>query len=230
MIERILCVEDNPDIGKLLLAILDDAGYAADWVSDGQTALTRWPQASLVLLDLMLPKLDGLSVCREIRKQDATLPLIMLTAKAGISDVVRGLEIGADDYITKPFDAPVLLARIGALLRRRHQLPTDSANEAPLVVGELIIDSVKHRVTLAGAEIPLTAKEFALLLLFARHPGRSFSRGELLDSVWGTDFDGFDHTVNTHINRLRGKIEADPAHPQFIHTVWGMGYRFADGK
>src|SRR3546814_102670 len=105
MTERILCVEDDPDIGKLLLAILDDAGYAADWVSDGQTALTRWKQASLVLLDLMLPKLDGLSVCREIRKQDATLPLIMLTAKAGTSDVVRGLEIGADDYITKPFDA-----------------------------------------------------------------------------------------------------------------------------
>jgi DNA-binding response OmpR family regulator len=230
MAERILCVEDDPDIGKLLLATLDDAGYATDWVADGQEALSRWEQASLVLLDLMLPKVDGLSVCREIRKQNTTIPLIMLTAKAGTSDVVRGLEIGADDYITKPFDAPVLLARIRALLRRHSNAPAEDAyaNEAPIIYGDLMIDTAKHRVTLAGQEVPLTSKEFALLLLFARHPGRGFSRGELLDNVWGSDFDGFDHTVNTHINRLRGKIETDPAKPRFIHTVWGLGYRFTD--
>lgn len=230
MAERILCVEDDADIGRLLLAVLDDAGYATDWECDGRMALERWQQASLVLLDLTLPKVDGLQVCREIRQQDATLPLIMLTARAATSDVVRGLELGADDYITKPFEVPVLLARIKALLRRRQHLPVDTtaADEPPLVIGDLVIDSSRHRVTLAKQEVPLTAKEFALLELFARHPGRSFSRGELLDRVWGADFDGFDHTVNTHINRLRGKIEANPAEPRFILTVWGRGYRFTE--
>ena len=230
MAERILCVEDDPDIGRLLLAVLDDAGYATDWACDGQIALALWPKASLVLLDLSLPKVDGLSVCREIRQQDANLPLIMLTARAATSDVVRGLELGADDYITKPFEVPVLLARIKALLRRHQALPAEqsSADEPPIKVGDLLIDSAKHRVSLAGSDVPLTAKEFALLELFARHPGRSFSRGELLDQVWGADFDGFDHTVNTHINRLRGKIETNPAEPRFILPVWGRGYRFTE--
>lgn len=229
MNERILCVEDDPDIGKLLLTLLDEAGYACDWVADGAEALKRWPQASLVLLDLMLPKVDGLTICQKIREQDTSLPLIMLTAKAGTHDVVRGLELGADDYITKPFDAPVLLARIKALLRRHRHEPTDHADDAAVIrCQQLEIDSTRHRVTLAANEVPLTTKEFALLTLFARHPGRCFSRGELLDQVWGPDFDGFDHTVNTHINRLRGKIEADPAKPHFIHTVWGVGYRFCD--
>ncbi|MES1926254.1 response regulator transcription factor [Salinisphaera sp. T31B1] len=230
MAQRILCVEDDPDIGRLLMAILGEAGYPADWARTGEQALARWPQASLVLLDLMLPDTDGLTVCREIRRRDSGLPLIMLTAKAGTSDVVRGLEIGADDYMTKPFEASILLARVQALLRRRPPAPADApAGEAtPHVFGELSIDRQAHRVTLSGTPLALTAKEFALLLLFASHPGRVFSRGELLDAVWGPEFDGFDHTVNTHINRLRGKIEADAASPRYIHTVWGVGYRFAD--
>lgn len=231
--ERILCVEDNPDIGKLLVAILSDAGYDPDWVADGQHALQRWPHAALILLDLMLPGIDGLSVCREIREQDAAVPLIMLTAKAGTEDVVRGLEIGADDYVTKPFDPLILLARVQALLRRRDggsRGPGAVAEQPPIVCGDLVIDSNQHRVTLGGRALALTAKEFALLALFAGHPGRAFSRTELLDQVWGPEFDGFDHTVNTHINRLRGKLAADPAQPRYIHTVWGVGYRFADAS
>jgi len=224
----ILCVEDDPDIGRLLVSILGEAGVAAEWVSNGEAALERWRTASLVVLDLMLPGIDGLAVCREIRTHDLEVPIIMLTAKAGTQDVVHGLEIGADDYITKPFDADILLARIRALLRRRTRTPTGESPASIMTVGELSIDIEAHRVKLAGQAISLTAKEFALLVLFAQHPGHGFSRGELLDRVWGPEFDGFDHTVNTHINRLRGKIEADPASPAYIHTVWGVGYRFTD--
>ncbi|MGP9807713.1 response regulator transcription factor [Halomonas sp. AOP12-C2-37] len=227
MSRSILCVEDDPDIGRLLVTILEGAGYAVDWVMDGETALTRWESASLILLDLMLPGIDGLTVCREIRARHATLPLIMLTARAGTHDVVTGLEIGADDYLAKPFDNEILLARIHALLRRHGQ--AEIGAPAKLIVAhELAIDIANHRVSLEGQWLSLTAREFALLSLFAQHPGRGFSRGELLDLVWGAEFEGFDHTVNTHINRLRGKIEKDPAHPCYIHTVWGIGYRFTD--
>lgn len=228
MTQPILCVEDDPHIGRLLVALLGDAGYRADWVADGEAALDRWRHASLVILDLMLPGIDGLGVCQAIRAEDAALPLIMLTAKAGTQDVVHGLEIGADDYITKPFDGDILLARVAALLRRRsHDTAGDSSAHAPLVYGDLVIDVDAHHASLRGATLSLTAKEFALLTTFARHPGHGFSRADLLDAVWGPEFDGFDHTVNTHINRLRNKIEDDPARPRYIHTVWGVGYRFA---
>ena len=231
MAERILCVEDDPDIGRLLVAILGEAGYPADWVTSGERALECWRDAALVVLDLMLPGIDGLAVCREIRGHDAGIPLIMLTALAGTRDVVLGLEIGADDYITKPFDAAILLARVQALLRRRQRESTSSAagaTSAPIVVGALRVDIDKHEVRIDEVPVSLTAKEFALLALFARNPGHGFSRSDLLDQVWGPEFDGFDHTVNTHINRLRGKIEADPAAPRYIQTVWGVGYRFVD--
>ena len=228
MSERILCVEDDPDIGRLLMAVLGEAGYPADWVNSGEKALERWRDAQLVVLDLMLPGIDGLEVCSRIRAADADIPLIMLTAKAGTRDVVHGLEMGADDYITKPFDTAIVLARIHALLRRRDRPGSSAPDPAESIeIGGLRIDIAGHRVFLAGTALSLTAKEFALLVLFARNPGRSFSRGELLDQVWGPEFDGFDHTVNTHINRLRGKLEADPARPRYIHTVWGVGYRFA---
>ncbi|GAA0573730.1 response regulator transcription factor [Halomonas salifodinae] len=234
---RILCVEDNPEIGKLLTESLATAGYACDWVRDGEAALAllgaeaAGVRYDLVTLDLMLPGVDGLEVCRRLRRQDNQTPVLMVTAKAAIRDVVVGLEIGADDYVTKPFAMPILLARIQALLRRgQRQVPNDDGIVAtpPLVCGPLVIDTDRHRVLLDDRPIQLTGKEFALLSLFARHPGRSFSRGELLDHVWGEEFDGYDHTVNTHINRLRNKIEADPARPRFIQTVWGVGYRFAE--
>jgi len=230
---RVLCVEDNPQIGRLICGELVAAGYRCDWVQDGATALRRFADGGfdLVLLDLMLPGIDGLEVCRRIRLGDPHTPLMMVTARAGIRDVVLGLELGADDYITKPFSIQVLLARVQALLRRhsqRAETATVPADTQPIVCGPLTVDPLKHRVTLHGEVVEVTAKEFALLALFAAHPGRSFSRGELLDRVWGAEFEGYDHTVNTHINRLRGKIEADPAQPVFILTVWGVGYRFAE--
>ncbi|PMR70474.1 response regulator transcription factor [Halomonas heilongjiangensis] len=233
---RVLCVEDNPEIGRLLTESLVAADYACDWVRDGEAALAllgaeaAGVRYDLVTLDLMLPGMDGLEVCRRLRRQDNQTPVLMVTAKAAIRDVVVGLEIGADDYVTKPFAMPILLARIQALLRRdQRQAPSDDGIVAtpPLVCGPLVIDADQHRVLLDDNPLQLTGKEFALLSLFARHPGRSFSRGELLDHVWGEEFDGYDHTVNTHINRLRNKIEADPARPRFIQTVWGVGYRFA---
>ncbi|MFG6176483.1 response regulator transcription factor [Halomonas sp. THAF12] len=238
MPHRILCVEDNPDIGKLLAERLGDAGHRCDWVTDGEAALAVLDGAAddpfdLVMLDLMLPGIDGLEVCRRLRARDARTPVLMVTAKAAIRDVVRGLEIGADDYVTKPFHLPILLARVQALLRRGQRAAPEEEQvvaTAPIVLGGLVIDIDQHRVTLDGRALQLTGKEFALLTLFARHPGHSFSRGELLDRVWGKEFDGFDHTVNTHINRLRNKIEADPARPRFIQTVWGVGYRFATGE
>lgn len=225
----ILCVEDDPDIGRLLETILAEAGYAAEWITSGEAALQRWQASSMIILDLMLPGIDGLQVCREIREQDAAIPLIMLTALAGTREVVEGLEIGADDYITKPFDTDILVARIHALMRRREAVDTHRAPDArPVVVMDLEIDATHHRATLHGQPLSLTAREFALLSFFSRHPGHGFSRSELLDAVWGAEFDGYDHTVNTHINRLRNKIEADPANPRYILTVWGIGYRFTD--
>lgn len=179
----------------------------------------------------MLPLVGGLEVCRRIRSVAPHTPLIMLTAHAGIHDVVLSLALGAGDYITKPFSMQVLMARVQALLRRHgsHNGNGSANTDAqPIVRGPLTVDPLKHSVTLAGRAVELTAKEFALLTLFAAHPGRSFSRGELLDRVWGAEFEGYDHTVNTHINRLRGKIEVDPANPSFILTVWGVGYRFTE--
>ncbi|MDN3555863.1 response regulator transcription factor [Halomonas maura] len=234
---RILCVEDNPEIGKLLRERLVEAGQRCDWVTDGEAAMAALEEAApgsaydLVMLDLMLPGIDGLEVCRRLRRRDSRTPVLMVTAKAAIRDVVEGLELGADDYVTKPFHMPILMARVQALLRRgqRQAEGEDAIAETPpLVCGPLVIDADQHRVTLDGQPVQLTGKEFALLSLFARHPGHGFTRGELLDRVWGEEFDGYDHTVNTHINRLRKKIEVDPARPRFIQTVWGVGYRFVD--
>lgn len=228
MMNPILCVEDDPDIGRLVQTVLENAGYEAQWVQDGEQALERWSAASLILLDIMLPGIAGLEVCRRIRQQDKKIPVIMLTALAGTRDVIEGFEIGADDYITKPFDSDILLVRIQAALRR-YQAMDDTENSSPLLVfDELEIDIARHRATLDGKLLALTAREFSLLTFFARHPGQGFSRHDLLDAVWGEEFDGFEHTVNTHINRLRSKIEKNPAQPRYILTVWGVGYRFND--
>jgi DNA-binding response OmpR family regulator len=228
----ILVIEDDPDIADLLRIHLGDLGYAVDRVSDGKAGLARALQGSyaLVILDLMLPLLDGLEVCKRIRAQNRYLPILMLTAKAEEVDKVLGLELGADDYLTKPFSIRELIARVKALFRRieidQENLQEDAA--FPLRYGDLTVDPEKRKVTLRHDTIELTAKEFDLLMLFAQHPGRAYSRQELLDLVWGYQYSGYSHTVNTHINRLRSKIEDDPSNPIYIKTVWGLGYRFAE--
>jgi DNA-binding response OmpR family regulator len=229
---RILFVEDDPEIGSLVRDALREVDYAVVWVQDGQEGLDHFLEDDfdLVLLDLRLPGLGGLEVCRQVREVDRFIPIVMLTAKAEKRDVVRGLELGADDYITKPFSVEELLARLRALFRRitADQARRDASDDASIQVGDLHIYPEKHKVVRAGERIDLTAKEFDLLLVFAEHPGRAFSRGELLERVWGSQFDGYDHTVNTHINRLRNKVEPEPARPRYICTVWGVGYRFAE--
>ena len=228
----ILVIEDDPDIADLLHIHLSDLGYALDQADDGKTGLDKALRGhyALVILDLMLPELDGLEVCKRIRAQDPYLPILMLTAKAEELDKVLGLELGADDYLTKPFSIRELIARVKALFRRIEIDQENRQRDAmqPLRFGDLTLEPEKRKVTLRDQTIELTAKEFDLLMLFAQHPGRAYSRQELLDLVWGYQYAGYSHTVNTHINRLRSKIEDDPSAPRYIKTVWGLGYRFAE--
>ena len=230
-----LLIEDDAQIARLIAADLRDIQIGVDWASHGHQGLSRFEthRPSLLILDLNLPDMDGLEICAQIRRRNRITPILMLTARATHRDIVRGLELGADDYLTKPFDTLELIARIRALLRRvdAHRAHADSRYEVqidpPIRRGTLVIDPSTREVRIDSNEIELTAKEFDLLLLFARHPGRAFTRDELLRRLWGDGFEGFDHTVNTHINRLRSKIERDIRHPTFIETAWGVGYRFA---
>ena len=226
----LLVVEDDADLADLLRLHLDDAGYAVTVVSDGAVALQRALAESfdLVVLDLMLPGLPGDEVCRQLREAGRTVPILMLTARGAEADRVRGLEIGADDYVPKPFSIREVLARVAALLRRVVMERPEADPDEVLGTDRLAIRPAGRRVVLDGERIDLTAKEFDLLVLLARHPGRAFSRQELLDQVWGYQFSGYAHTVNTHVNRLRAKVEPDPAEPRFVQTVWGVGYRFAE--
>ena len=233
MRRKVLIVEDEPDIARLVRAHLNDIGCEADIAGNGAAAMALFGKGGyqLVVLDLMLPDTDGLSLCRRMREAAGYVPILMLTAKSTELDRVLGLEVGADDYLTKPFSVPELLAIIKALFRRvdalsqtPHKLPADE-----LIQREgLVIDTAKRRVAVQGREVELTAREFDLLLFFVRHPGRVFSRVQLLDQVWGYNHDGYEHTVNSHINRLRAKIESDPSKPRYILTVWGVGYKFAE--
>lgn len=229
MSEKILIVEDDPDIADLIELHIVDLGYTLDRATDGITGLQKAKTGdySLIILDLMLPKLGGLDVCKQLRAEKTQTPILMLTSRSEEFDKVLGLELGADDYVTKPFGIRELIARIKALLRRAH-LVDEAAQAETLQRGDLAIDLIKRRVVLKDKRIDLTAKEFDLLVLFATHPGRVYSREQLLDQVWGYQFSGYNHTVNSHINRLRAKIEKDPSDPCFIQTVWGVGYRFAE--
>ena len=227
----ILVVEDHKEIADLVRLHLYDAGYQASTVGDGRTALAsiRSSRCDLVILDLMLPDMDGLELCQQLRAHADYTPILMLTSKSSEADRILGLELGADDYLTKPFSILELLARVKAILRRVHN-PKSEKNPVDEIVrtGELIIDRVRHRVLLRGQEVQLTAREFDLLLHFAQSPGRVYTRTQLLDSVWGYEHAGYEHTVNSHINRLRAKIEVDPAQPRYILTVWGVGYKFSE--
>ena len=231
--EHILIVEDDPDIANLVEINIRDLGYELDKASDGKTGLKKALEGDykLIILDLMLPKLSGTEVCKKIREEDAYTPILMLTAKSEELDKVLGLEMGADDYLTKPFSIRELLARIKANIRRVKvdaERKTKEEVQEPMDFGSLMIDPQKRDIRLNGEKVELTPKEFDLLILFASKPGRTFSREELLKKVWGYQFEGYDHTVNSHINRLRNKIEEDPAEPKFLKTVWGVGYRFVE--
>jgi DNA-binding response OmpR family regulator len=229
MENRILLIEDDPDITELVRINLEDAGYRLDSAADGEkgleTALAQ--EIDLVILDLQLPRMDGLEVCRQLQQRKRHLPILMLTSRSEEVDRVLGLELGADDYLTKPFSIRELVARVRAILRRLERSRTTEKESVdsplPLDLGDLIIDPDRRRVTLDGEPVELTAKEFDLLLMFASHPGRVYSRQMLLELVWGYQYRGYEHTVNSHIHRLRAKIESDASHPRYITTVWGVG-------
>ena len=230
---KILIIEDDPHMSELLEIHLGDLGYQLKHAADGVAGVEKFEEDeyALVILDLMLPKLDGFEVCKKIRAQNNYTPILMLTSKSEELDKVLGLELGADDYITKPFSIRELMARIKAIFRRMEadkEKATGNAKSKELIFGDLKIYLDKRKVLLDKAPIDLTAKEFDLLALFASNPGRAYSRQELLDIVWGYQFDGYEHTVNSHINRLRSKIEQDPANSKYIKTVWGIGYSFVE--
>jgi len=233
MSATVLVAEDQADIRDVLALNLRQAGYEVTAVADGRAALaSQERQASdLLVLDLMMPGLDGLEVCKALRARGRGTPILMLTAKTTELDRVLGLELGADDYLTKPFSMAELLARVKALLRRADLLRAAQSSaqaQQPLHNGELEITPGKRQVRTGGKPIELTAREFDLLLHFAQHPGHVYSRGELLNAVWGYTHDGYEHTVTTHINRLRAKLEADPLNPQIILTVRGAGYKMRE--
>lgn len=226
---RVLVIEDEPDISALLKLHLNELPSEVTCVSDGraglQVALEKGPWHALVL-DIRLPGMNGLDICRELRQHGNRVPILMLTALGSELDRVLGLELGADDYLTKPFSVLELQARLRALWRRvseQSTLPIANSSTEPqeLQLAALHIDRGKRRVWLGSLELTLTPREFDLLWHFAKHPGRAFSRSELLADIWGYGHDGYDHTVNTHINRLRNKLGDG-----YIHTVWGIGYRF----
>jgi DNA-binding response OmpR family regulator len=226
--KNVLVVEDEKDIADLLSLHLDDLHCEVTVANDGHEAMRLafsrdW---DLVILDLRLPGPDGLAICRALRRESRYMPILMLTSKSSELDRVLGLELGADDYVTKPFSISELMARVKAIFRRVESLEKRfPGGEDALTIGPLTIDPAGRQVAVEGESMSLTAREFDLLLHFARHPGRVFSRAQLLDSVWGYGHEGYEHTVNSHINRLRSKIEPDPAHPEFIVTVWGVGYK-----
>ena len=203
---------------------------APDGIAGIDAAVKSRPD--VVVLDLMLPKMDGLAVCKELRQKNPQMPILMLTAKDDVVDKVLGLEMGADDYITKPFSLRELEARIKSVLRRTRAAVAsgDGKDETPIVRGMLRIDPVTREVTIAGRQVELTPKEFDLLRLFAGNPGRVFPRKYLLEKIWDYSYEGYDRTIDSHINRLRAKIEQNPDNPQLVLTVWGIGYKFTDAE
>jgi two-component system, OmpR family, alkaline phosphatase synthesis response regulator PhoP len=229
---KLLVVEDDQNIQRMICDYFTHVGYEVITASDGEggikAAVEQRPDA--MILDVMLPKTDGFSVCRHIRERNPSLPILILTAKDDVVDKVLGLEMGADDYITKPFSLRELEARLKSVLRRMKAKTKDAedGDQAPIVRGNLKIIPGRREVTISGKFVELTPKEFELLQLFASHPGRVYSRKYLLENIWDYTYSGYDRTIDSHINRLRAKVEDDPENPKLIMTVWGVGYKFAD--
>ncbi len=231
MQKRILIVEDQLDIQQLVKMTLASDGYHVATAADGINGcqMARDDQYDAIVLDLMLPGMDGLQICQELRRNHIHTPILMLTAKKTEADRVVGLEMGADDYLTKPFSVRELQARVKALLRRVAFMQEAECSDTTLVtVEDLVIDRQRRQVKLKEKDVVLTAKEFDLLNYLASMPGKVFTREQLLSSVWGYQYNGYEHTVNSHINRLRSKIEQNPAQPNYVLTVWGVGYKFRD--
>lgn len=226
---KILIIEDNPDLADLLQMNLEDQQWETVWAPDGTTGfhLASRSEADLIILDITLPGMDGMDILKSLRQDGVNTPVLVLTSKSAEIDRILGLELGADDYVTKPFSVRELTARIKAIFRRvgTPQAPESTARVA---IKELVMDPDTRSVTVKGRPVTLTAKEFDLLYYVARRPGRVFTRAQLLDGVWGYGHDGYAHTVNANINRLRAKIEENPAQPEYLLTVWGVGYKFRD--
>lgn len=228
---RFLIIEDEADLGNLIKLHLQDFHADIEWVGRGDTGLQKalnehW---DLIILDLRLPGMDGLEICRALRSKGYEYPLMMLTARSTELDRVLGLELGADDYLTKPFSSLELAARVRALLRRAARTQQmDTQEPTQITINQLSLDKLQRRTSLNNVDIETTAREFDLLWFFANNPGRVFNRAELLDKVWGYGHEGYEHTVNSHINRLRGKIERNPSAPEYLLTVWGVGYKFCE--
>lgn len=227
---RILVVEDERDMAALLEVRLCEVAGSVVTARDARSAsrLCETESFSLIVLDLMLPDGSGTDICRQLRSRDDHTPVLMLTARSSEHDKITGFDSGADDYVTKPFSIEELLCRARALMRRSEQWRTTAAISPTIIAGPLAIDVPKRRVHKGEESLALTAKEFDLLLLLAQSPGKVFSRRDLLKLVWGYQHEGYRHTIDTHVSRLRNKIEDNPADPALIETVWGVGYRFAE--
>lgn len=229
--QRILIIEDDPDIAELLNIHLRDLGCDIELAPDGAAGLEKAisGEHDLIILDLNLPGVDGTEICQRVRMSEHYTPILMLTARSSDLDRIVGLEMGADDYLTKPFNVLELLARVRALFRRIEALGSEVKGTPRTIRSvDLQIDLERRNVSVRGEQVQLTAKEFDLLTQFATNPGRVYTRAQLLDLVWGYSHTGYEHTVNSHINRLRSKIEDDPSAPGYILTVWGVGYKFRD--
>lgn len=229
---KVLLIEDDPHIGQLVGIHLKDLNCEVEVCTDGRDGYEKASTGnySLIVLDLMLPGMDGLEVCRQLRADKVNTHILMLTAKSEEIDKVLGLETGADDYLTKPFSIREFIARVKAILRRIKTLNNDNTAQPGdnFSIENIAIDLVKRKVLLNDVKLELTPKEFDLLVLLAKNPGRVYSRNDLLDKIWGYNFNGYEHTVNSHINRLRAKIEPDINRPRYILTSWGVGYKFND--
>lgn len=222
---RVLVVEDEQSLREPLVFMLEKEGYEVVEAENGEVAMEKFntDQIDVILLDLMMPKLDGNQVCKQIRLS-SNVPIIMLTAKDAEVDKVVGLEIGADDYVTKPYSTRELLARMKAVLRRKIEPPIET--DSILVAGEVKLDSERHQVTISGKQVAFPLKEFELLELLMENVNRVLTRGQIIDRVWGSNYFGDTKTLDVHIKRLRSKIEEDPSRPKYIQTVRGLGYKF----